>query len=148
MIIGIVGSEQAKFTPRTEAAARDVIRQFLASGKYAGVTSGDCHLGGVDIYAREIAKEMRLPFRGFPPAVHRWEGTAKEPGYHQRNMSIARLADHVICITLRELPPDYLGMRFPLCYHCRTSNHIKSGGCWTVKYAAKIGKIGDVIVID
>lgn len=38
-------------------------------------------------------------------------------------------------------------MRFHGCYHCEEPNHVKSGGCWTVKYAKKLGKVGSVIII-
>lgn len=142
MILGIVGSEQAKFTPETEERAREVIRRYLASGRYDGVTSGGCHLGGVDIFAREEANALGLDFTEFLPVEHSWDR-----GYKPRNMKIARLADEVICITVRELPPTYTGMRFKLCYHCKTDTHVKSGGCWTVKYAQSIGKKGEVIVV-
>lgn len=142
MILGIVGSEQAKFTPETEERAREVIRRYLASGRYDGVTSGGCHLLGVDIFAREEANALGLDFTEFLPVEHSWDR-----GYKPRNMKIARLADEVICITVRELPPTYTGMRFKLCYHCKTDTHVKSGGCWTVKYAQSIGKKGEVIVV-
>jgi hypothetical protein len=39
-------------------------------------------------------------------------------------------------------------MKFDLCYHCGTKDHVKSGGCWTVKYARKLGKQGKVIIIE
>jgi hypothetical protein len=53
----------------------------------------------------------------------------------------------VVCITVRELPLGYKGMRFDWCYHCRTGAHVKSGGCWTMKQAAKLGKLTELIVI-
>jgi len=31
-------------------------------------------------------------------------------------------------------------MRFPFCYHCKSNLHVKSGGCWTAKYAERLGK--------
>lgn len=148
MIIGIVGSEAAKFTSHTEAKAREIIRALIQTKKYAGGTSGACHLGGVDIFAREEFTAANLPFKEFPAIVKTWDGTKQYPGYKQRNISIATLADHVVCITLKELPSNYQGMRFNSCYHCKTNTHIKSGGCWTVRYAKNIGKTGEVIVID
>jgi hypothetical protein len=39
-------------------------------------------------------------------------------------------------------------MTFEMCYHCMSDTHVKSGGCWTVKYAKKIGKEGEVLVIN
>lgn len=142
MILGLVGSEAAKFTKATETEARSVIRQLLASGKYAAVVSGKCHLGGVDLFAIEEAKAVQLPTREFPPRTRSWAS-----GYKPRNMQIAQAADEVICITVKSLPLGYTGMRFALCYHCGTKDHIKSGGCWTVKYAQSLGKRGRVLVV-
>lgn len=140
MRIGIVGSEAAKFTPETEALARLAIRGLLAPGDV--VVSGACHLGGIDIWAIEEARSLGLECREWPPARLVWEG-----GYKQRNLQIARDSDKVVCITVRELPPGYSGMKFKLCYHCGVDSHVKSGGCWTVKQAKLMGKPTEVIVI-
>jgi len=143
MILGIVGSEAAKFTTATEAAARAVIRELLATGKYAGVVSGRCHLGGVDLFAIDEAQRAALATREFPPRTRAWL-----TGYKPRNIQIATFADEVVCITVRELPPGYTGMRFALCYHCGTKDHVKSGGCWTVKYAQQLGKRAWVVAVS
>ena len=140
MTIGIVGSEQAKFTPETERTARALIRSLLRPGDV--VVSGECHLGGVDIFAREEAEALDLGFIARPPACHNWAY-----GYKPRNEAIARLSDLVVCITVRTLPPNYTGMRFNYCYHCETGTHVKSGGCWTVKRAKQMGKDGMVLVV-
>lgn len=140
--IGIVGSEAAKFTSETEEKARKVIRKLLLSRKYDFVVSGKCPLGGIDVWAIEEAKLMGIATHEFPPKVNSWQN-----GYMPRNIKIAAESDHVACITLKDLPPHYTGMRFKLCYHCGTSSHVKSGGCWTVKYAKKIGKTGEIIVL-
>lgn len=141
MILGIVGAEAAKFTRVTEAAARAVIRDLLLTGKYAGTTSGHCHLGGVDIYCEEESAALKIPCKVFPPRFRSW------PAYKHRNIQIATLADEVLCITVREFPPTFTGPRWPYCYHCHTSDHIKSGGCWTVKYAQDLGKKGWIITV-
>jgi hypothetical protein len=140
MRIGIVGSEGAKFTNTTEVAARAIIRSHLHPGDV--VISGGCHLGGIDIWAVEEAIKSGLDVVEHKPAKLQWEG-----GYRQRNIEIAKDSDIVICITVREFPPDYKGMRFPYCYHCDTHDHIKSGGCWTVKWARKLGKEGYIFVV-
>lgn len=145
MIVGIVGVEQAKFTPETEARARAYIRRLVEHPQCTGVTSGECHLGGVDIYAHEIADEVGKPFIPHPPKNYTWS-----TGYKPRNLLIARDADLLVCITVKELPPTYTGMRFPGgCYHCGTppEAHIKSGGCWTMREAAKMGKRTKLVVI-
>jgi hypothetical protein len=148
MRIGIVGSEAAKFTPETEAKARIIIRDLIdqalkADGQIPVVVSGECHLGGVDIYAKDEALSANVGYIGHPPKKLQWEG-----GYKQRNLLIAKDSDVVYCLTLRRLPASYSGMTFGGCYHCHTTNHVKSGGCWTVKVAKEQGKRGEIIVID
>ena len=138
MILGIVGSESAKFTPHTEGIARTLIRYLInTSGSEVIVCSGHCPLGGVDIWAEEIAEELGKPLLIFPPKTRSWE-----TGYKPRNLEIAEASDEVHVITLRELPPGYTGMKFPLCYHCRgrIGGHTKSGACWTAIQAERMGK--------
>ena len=138
MIAGIVGSEAAKFTPETEILARAVIRQILTQTHITGLSSGHCHLGGVDIWAEEEADALGIPKERqfiFPPHNLFWA-----TGYKPRNIQIATASAEMHCITIKELPPDYKGMRFLYCYHCKTKDHIKSGGCWTAHYAQKLGK--------
>lgn len=139
MKIGIVGSEAAKFTSETQQAARQVIRRLFQGLDYQDlVVSGHCHLGGIDIWAIEEAQAAGIPTHEYPPARRAWEG-----GYKQRNLQIAEASDMVVCITVKELPAAYAGMRFPQgCYHCKTpaSHHVKSGGCWTLRQAEKMGK--------
>lgn len=140
MRVGIVGSEAQKFTAQTEREARRIIRSLLEPGDV--VISGKCHLGGIDVWAVEEARALGLGVVEHPPKSRQWTH------YKERNIKIAEDSDHVVCITVRTLPPGYKGMVFPLCYHCRTSDHVKSGGCWTVKHARAIGKTGEVLVVD
>ena len=142
MYVGIVGSEAAKFTHETEQLARQLIRLNLSPGDV--VVSEGCHLGGIDIWAVEEAKALGLPAPiEYLPKALTWDG-----GYKQRNIQIAQRAEKVLCFTVKTFPANYTGMRFPYCYHCHTDKHIKSGGCWTVKYAKSIGKPGEVIVVE
>lgn len=141
MILGIVGSEAAKFTAASEKAARKQIRTLLKKYKPEAVVSGGCHLGGVDIWAVEEAKKLGIPVTEYLPKKLSWEY------YKRRNIVIAEVADITVCITVNKLPASYRGMRFPLCYHCNTTKHIKSGGCWTTKYARSLGKEGYTITI-
>lgn len=143
MKVGIVGSEAAKFTPETEEEARAEIRRLIQEA--TRVVSGECHLGGVDIWAREEAEAAGIPFDPFPPKRLTWEG-----GYKQRNLLIAENSDIVACITVKALPATYTGMRFPSgCYHCGTpaEHHVKSGGCWTMKQARHAGKPTELVVV-
>lgn len=141
MRIGIVGSEAAKFTPRGERAAKKEIRRLVRLADE--VCSGECPLGGIDIWVREIAEEEGKPFTPFPPKENNWE-----KGFRPRNQQIARWSDTVACITVKRLPESYKGSRFPICYHCNTKGHIKSGGCWTMRYAGLLGKEKVLIVVS
>jgi hypothetical protein len=140
--IGIVGHEAAKFTTETEEEARTIIRSLIRRRDIEVVISGECHLGGIDIWAKEEAKKEDVSFVGFPPKTLQWNG-----GYKERNIQIAEESDAVICIVVKKLPDSYQGMRFPYCYHCKTDSHIKSGGCWTARHAGKIGKQYAIIEI-
>lgn len=133
VIIGIVGSEKIKFTPEGKAAAMELIRQILTDTGATEVVSGGCHLGGIDIWAEEIGRDMGLTVTVFKPNNFYWT-----TGYKPRNLKIAERSREVHCITVDRLPETYKGMEFGLCYHCGTTDHVKSGGCWTMK-KAKIG---------
>jgi hypothetical protein len=152
MIIGIVGSEGAKFTPETEAAAKQLIHTLLIRDDVWGLTSGHCHLGGVDIWAEEECQHLQgvgIPLRddnfyGYKPDLEMFIYAPKvlnwSQGYKPRNIQIAKKCDELHNITVKKLPSDFKGMRFPSCYHCGVDTHTKSGGCWTAKYAQKLGK--------
>ena len=142
MNIGIVGSEAAKFTLETEEKARVIIKGLIqnCNGK---VVSGGCHLGGIDIWAKEEAEKLNIPFIEFLPKVLNWNG------FKARNILIAKTSDIVYCITVKTLPAHFKeGGWERFCYHCNTNGHIKSGGCWTVKEAKRLGKQGSIIVIE
>ncbi len=138
--VGIVGCEEAKFTPATKDQALRWIRALLMGADEA--VSGECHLGGIDIWTREIAHEMGVPFTPFAPKTQCWE-----TGYKPRNLLIAGRSTECHCITVAKLPPTYNSpWRFERCYHC-DADHVKSGGCWTVKQAKRLGRTGSIIVV-
>lgn len=138
--VGIVGSEGAKFTIETMKLAERHIELLIEDADE--VVSGGCHLGGIDLWAAQAGRAYGIKVTEFLPKTQRWSG-----GYKERNTLIAENSDEVWCITLKELPLGYAGMKFKLCYHCGTADHVKSGGCWTVKYAKSLGKKGGIIVI-
>lgn len=142
MKLGIVGSEASKFTPETKKLARALIRDLIEINDAQTVVSGACHLGGIDEWAVEVGRDIGCEILEFPPKTKSWAG-----GYRERNIQIAEASDTVFCITVKELPEGYTGMKFGLCYHCKTNEHVKSGGCWTVNYAKKLGKKTGIIVI-
>lgn len=141
MRLGIVGSEAAKFTPESEERARAMIRYLIVQYGATTVVSGGCHLGGIDRWAEEEARKLGISVVEHLPATRSW------PGYKARNIKIARDSSRVVCITVDKLPPGYKGMRFKLCYHCRSDDHVKSGGCWTTKHARSLGKPGETVVV-
>ncbi len=131
--IGIVGSEEAKFIPITKAKAYIEINKWLDQfPKIQYICSGECHLGGVDIYARQIALARGIKFIPYPPKKLTWEY------YKKRNLQIANNSDIVLCVTVKDYHPGYKDLKFESCYHCdkapkdrRPPPHVKSGGCWT-----------------
>lgn len=136
--IAIVGSEGAKFTDIGRESARILIKELIADPCI--VVSGHCHLGGIDIWAEDLAKAAGLETLIFPPTENNWEY-----GYKPRNLLIARSCDEIHVISVDKLPDDFKGMTFELCYHCARSKtprppHVKSGACWTANQAIKLGK--------
>jgi hypothetical protein len=146
MILGIVGAEAAKFTEYGQARAKLNIQYLIDRFEPTGISSGACHLGGADIWAEEAADYNGLEKFIYPPKYLTWKY------YQARNIQIAEKSDIVVCLAVDKYPPDYVGMRFEYCYHCVRLNepdHIKSGGCWTTKYArVKLGKEGRLVVIN
>lgn len=132
----IVGHAADKFTPVTEAEARRIIAKILQPGDV--LVSGGCHLSGIDIWAEEIARELGCydPDYIFPPKNLRWS----PEGYRDRNLKIAQACEEAHVIVVKDYPPSYDGRKFDLCYHCKTSDHVKSGGCWTAWRALDMGK--------
>ena len=148
MRVGIVGNEGSKFTPEGKQKALEAIAEILRPVDIKLMVSGHCHLGGIDIWAEEIADTLGIDKLIFPPKVQSWEH-----GYKPRNLQIVENSDKVYCITVNKLPPEYKGMTFKECYHCRragrdSTNHVKSGGCWTAFQAQKLGKQAEWIVVD
>jgi hypothetical protein len=86
--LGIVGSEETKFTPVTEVLARVAIHGIIRKYNADIVISGGCHLGGIDQWAIEQADKLNLGVIEYLPKTHNWEG-----GYKDRNLRIARNSD-------------------------------------------------------
>ncbi len=136
--IGIVGHGEDKFTFKGKCKALALIRQILGDNfSLPTLVSGHSPIGGIDIWAEEIADYFECPKDLKIPKQHTWDA---EYGYKQRNIDIAKTSDEVHVILVDKYPPNYKGMKFKQCYHCFTDTHIKSGGCWTGKQAQKLGK--------
>lgn len=149
--IAIVGAEESKFTPPMKSYALDLIANILTShtlsSPYKTVTliSGHCHLGGVDIWAEEMAELLGIQTRIYAPKTFKWS-----EGYRKRNLQIANDCDEIHNIVVADYHSNYRGMRFPKCYHCCPRDgsvkdqssessliprHVKSGACWTLNKA-------------
>lgn len=128
MNLGIVGHAEEKFTVRTRKLARQAIVDLLLQYEPVLMVSGASPMGGIDVWAEEIAVGMGITPKIFPPANNTWEG-----GFKPRNLQIASTSTHVAVIVVAAFPPGFKGQRFPYCYHCQDRNpkHVKSGGCWT-----------------
>ncbi len=118
--VGIVGSDGRKFDKLSEKKARDRISQIIAyeiiSHPHMNIVivSGHCHLGGIDIFAEEIANKFEISMIPYPPNNLRWE----PDGFKARNMRIAQKSDILYVL----------------------SNDDWNGGMWTGNYAKKLGK--------
>ena len=142
--IGIVGAEAAKFTPDTAAKAKALIRELL-SAPDAVLVSGRCPLGGIDVWAEELADELCIPKIIHAPEVNQWDPPGRY-GFKARNLDIARDSDVLHNIVVEVYPLGYTGRTFMICYHCARvpgrdpEGHVKSGGCWTAIKAMECGK--------
>lgn len=132
--LGIVGHGKEKFTAETEKKAKQNIHYLFDEFEPGLVISGGSPMGGVDIWAEELAKERGIETLIFKPKIHRWDAAG---GYKERNLKIANNSDVVAVIVVRDYPPGYQGMVFSECYHCKDDvgvpKHKKSGGCWTAR---------------
>jgi hypothetical protein len=148
MIIGIVGAEASKFTEYGRIQALAAIMELVT--KADGIVSGECHLGGIDIWAKEAALKAGKPFFSFPPTNLRWAPA----GFKARNIQIARKSDEVVCIAVNQYPHEFSDYRTDHCYHCVQPMlpvqlpHVKSGGCWTRWYANSLDKPNSLIVVS
>lgn len=132
----IVGHAKDKFTYETESLAKLKITESILYHRPSSIISGGCHLGGVDIWAEEIATSLNIPLTVYKPTNLKWSGPG---GYKDRNLKIARDSNLVLCVVVKDYPSTYSGLTFNGCYHCggRNPKHVKSGGCWTAWQARK-----------
>lgn len=143
MWVGIVGAGAEKFTASGRIAAKRLIVDLLRRPGVEGVVSGRSPLGGVDAWAEEAARLLGLSARIFPPRTQRWSD-----GYRVRNLEIVKTVDEVHSIVVDRYPPGFEGQKFDLCYHCQTVTHVKSGGCWTMREAQRLGKFGELHIVE
>jgi cell division ATPase FtsA len=111
MRIGIVGHAADKFTAETEAKARSIIQMIIDKERINQlsfvdppgivVVSGGCHLGGIDIWAEEVADELGVPKDIKRPTRLTWSGPG---GFKERNL------EAMLC----EIVGSLMGLNVPL----------------------------------
>ena len=142
MKVGIIGHGQDKFTPETEKKCKEEIEKVLSDSakEYSIIViSGRSPMGGVDIWAEEIAEKLGFKTMIFPAKVNQWN-PVNGYGFKARNLDIAKTSDEVHVFAVAEYPAGYSGIRFTRCYHCKSTEHVKGGACWTGKKALGFGK--------
>ena len=101
-----------------------IVDDTLITGDAAGVdTLVQCHSGEIDIEVIKTRNKHWVP-----------------QGYKERNEKIAQKAGYVYSIATKKIKDKR-------CYHCDEQNHDRTGGCWTRRFAMKLGKEGKTIVI-
>ncbi len=133
-----------------ERKARGIIRILLFDE--AVLVSGHCHQGGIDIWAEEEAESLGIQKMIFTPSIRQWNPPGGY-GFKARNLDIARHSDDLNVIVAANYLFGYSGRRFDGCYHCAragrpATNHVKSGACWTLNEALKLGKTGRIHIIE
>lgn len=152
MKLGIVGHGADKFTDATRRIALSVIEKLAVENHASQVISGHSPVGGVDIFAEQVAKKLSIPTKIFAPTVNCWDDGRDCYGFRSRNLDIASFSDKVIVILVAEYPPNYSQRKFPSCYHCDKHNpkppkHAKSGGCFTAWQAHTLNKPTEWVII-
>ena len=137
MKLGIIGHGKDKFTPEGMKLAIALMYKIISHRKVDVGISGHSPMGGIDIEFENVCNKLNIPLDLKIPKQHRWNA---EYGYKQRNIDIAKDSDELHIIVVDKYPPNYKGMVFSKCYHCGTTNHVKSGACWTGKLAQRLGK--------
>lgn len=155
MKIAIVGHEEAKFTKMGKHQALLHIERILLLPHFNEegpdydnhLISGGCHLGGVDIWAEQVADSRQIPKTIFKPQRLTWKSKDGQMGFEERNIEIAFNCDVLYCLAVTRLANSFKGMTHTMCYHCHTTDHVKGGGCWTMKKAKSFGRETHLIII-
>lgn len=125
MKIAIVGSSH--LTENEERTARQfssmILNNHLKEGSVILISGG---AKGVDTQAEDVAKQLGIECKIFRPAEHNWDG------YKVRNLKIAQECDILYCLPTK--------LKIEPCYHCNTTDHERSGACWTLKQAKILRK--------
>lgn len=138
--VGFVGNGADKFTSdgalRCQNRIYEILKSYRSAGRLVTVVSGHSPMGGVDIWAEELALKMGFPIDIKTPKQFRWNAVY---GFKQRNLDIAKESVNLHVLVADKYPDEYVGRRFPLCYHCGVDTHVKSGACWTALRSLEYG---------
>jgi len=152
MKVAIVGHAFDKFDTKTSYLAIKNIEEIISKHNPDLVISGDCPIGGIDVWAEMISNDYGNPFRSYSPDVKQWNPFGQY-GFKKRNLDIAKNCDVLYNIVVRDWPKDFTGDKYKD-YHClkheemKDHPHVKSGGCWTAWKAKELGKEVHWIIID
>jgi len=170
MKLGVVGPQEDKWTEETkDKAIIEINRIFYDNAdtvydKYGclefnfdniTLVSGGCPKGGIDIWAEEVADQLKIKKNIIKPEINQWDDSwdvcgcgdathdKKLMGYKSRNIKIAEECNILYCIV-----PYVDGSK---CNHHKGEqdeiDHPNNGGCWTRQYARKIGKETRLVII-
>lgn len=99
---------------------------------------------GVDSMTKKWCERLGRKFVECAPTHNHWSCSPSCYGFRARNVVVANKADTVYCVTW--------SMPKQTCYHCYAilggkDPHKVSGGCWTLRYAEKIGKDIQLVIV-
>ena len=151
--VGIVGSEGLYWTKCQRDLATLKITEILGEYTTPILVSGGCHKGGIDIWAEDVARTLKINKYIFKPQVFQWssintlDGKTLQ-GYKDRNIKIAEKSDIVYSIE-----PEYIDgitpWKNPVAFDWASNKfYRKSGGMWTMRYTRNVlRKEGKLVII-
>lgn len=111
----------------------DILDKYPRDGSVFVISGG---ASGVDTLGVDIAKKLGFRTTVYYPEKQSWAY------YKIRNQKIADECDTIFCFTISKKEND--------CYHHKNWKerpHLKTGGCYTLELARKMGKPSDVVLI-
>jgi len=139
--VGIVGSEEKYWTESQKGLVYEKILEILGSYDYPILISGGCPNGGVDIWAEEVASDLKIERVIHYPEVQRWNSVATFDGrvlrgYKTRNIEIAEQSDVLYDIEPEFVDHDVTKFGDKVEYDWNTGKYYRrSGGTWTMRHA-------------
>ena len=135
-IVGVSGDKLDSF--EKEKALQEIIK-IGENHKDCIIVSGHSPRGGIDILAEMYADFTKKEKIIFKPDTTEWNDVGEKKGYKTRNLEIAETCDILYCISVPKKEKS--------CYHCKQFTHEKTGGCWTMREAKKLGKKTKLIIL-